>query len=57
MIREMTISLDKKDKSEGITKKILQPKVMEEHVAELFAKIYDADAVMNEPTSKIYQVI
>ena len=30
---------------------------MDENVATLFIKIYDADAVMNEPTSKINKVI
>jgi uncharacterized membrane protein YccC len=56
-IREMTKSLDKKNTSIGICKKILQPEGMKENVAVLFKKIYDADAIMNEPTSKINNVI
>jgi uncharacterized membrane protein YccC len=56
-IREMTNSLDHKYESERVNKKILQPEGMNEHVAALFIKIYDADAIMNEPTSKINNVI
>ncbi|MEH6991118.1 FUSC family protein [Neobacillus drentensis] len=56
-LREMTISLENKDKNKLACKKILQPEVMNENVAALFIKIYDADAIMNEPTSKINNVI
>ena len=56
-IREMTISLDSKDKNNWVCKKILQPEVMNENVAALFKKIYDADAILNEPTSKVNKEI
>lgn len=56
-LREMTTSLENKDKNKLAWKKILQPEVMNENVAALFKKIYDADAIMNEPTSKINNVI
>ncbi|MFY0779583.1 FUSC family protein [Peribacillus simplex] len=36
-------------------KKILQPDQMTEEVEELFMKIYNADAIMNEPVKKIDQ--
>ncbi|MBV7505422.1 FUSC family protein [Bacillus sp. sid0103] len=56
-VREMAHSLGKKDKSEGGTKKILQPVEVDEKVVHLFTKVYDADAIMNEPISKINQTI
>lgn len=56
-IREMAQSLDHKKKGESFSKKILQPSVMDEKVAQLFTIVYDADAIMNEPTSKINQTI
>ena len=56
-VREIAHSLGHKDKSERVSKKILQPVEMDEKVAHLFTKIYDADAIMNEPTSKINQTI
>jgi uncharacterized membrane protein YccC len=55
-IREIANSLDLKNKSESVSKKILLPEEMKESVLQLFAKITDADAIMNEPTSKINQV-
>ncbi|MEH7252728.1 FUSC family protein, partial [Neobacillus niacini] len=54
-IREMMFSLDNKNKQ--VCKKVLQPEGMNENVAALFKKIYDADAIMNEPTSKINKEI
>jgi uncharacterized membrane protein YccC len=56
-IREIANSLDLKNKSESVSKKILLPEEMKESVLQLFAKITDADAIMNEPISKINQVI
>ncbi|WP_338472964.1 hypothetical protein R4Z10_09685 [Niallia sp. XMNu-256] len=56
-IREVTNSLDYKNRKKRRSKKILQPEGMDDHVAALFRKIYDADAVMNEPTSKINKEI
>ncbi|MBM7651186.1 FUSC family protein [Neobacillus cucumis] len=56
-IREIAHSLDLKNKNESVAKKILLPEKMDEAVLELFKKISDADAIMNEPTSKINQVI
>ena len=37
--------------------KILQPEENDQAVERLFSKIYDADAIMNEPISKINQDI
>ncbi|MEH7502800.1 FUSC family protein [Neobacillus drentensis] len=54
---EMAHSLDQENKSESLSKKILQPPKMDERVVQLFTKVYDADAIMNEPTSKINQTI
>ncbi|WP_045521449.1 FUSC family protein [Neobacillus niacini] len=56
-IREIANSLDLKNKSESVSKKILLPEEMDESVLQLFTKITDADAIMNEPASKINQVI
>ncbi|MFB5285219.1 FUSC family protein [Peribacillus sp. Hz7] len=57
-VREIANSLDqKKNKRKGVFKKILQPEELDEKVARLFTKIFDADATLNEPTSKINQVI
>ncbi len=36
---------------------IHQPDQIDESIEQLFSKIYDADAIMNEPTSKINRVI
>ena len=41
-----------KEKEKNITK-ILQPEQVDEGVKHLFSKIYNADAIMNEPMSKI----
>ncbi|MDR7236887.1 FUSC family protein [Neobacillus drentensis] len=56
-IRKMAHSLDQKTKRESFSEKILQPSEMDEKVAKLFTIVYDADAIMNEPTSKINQTI
>ncbi|NHC41480.1 FUSC family protein [Bacillus sp. MM2020_1] len=56
-VREMAYSLGQKDKSERVSQKILQPVDMDEKVIHLFTKVYNADAIMNEPTSKINQTI
>ncbi|MFL6562987.1 MAG: FUSC family protein, partial [Bacillus sp. (in: firmicutes)] len=56
-VREMAGSLGQKDKRERLSKKILQPVEMDEKVVDLFTKVYDADAIMNEPTSKINKTI
>ncbi len=50
-------SFDQKDQNEREFKKILQPDKMDETVRRLFAEIYDADAIMNEPISKINRVL
>jgi uncharacterized membrane protein YccC len=49
-VRALVHSLDRK-KREPI--KILQPKETDQEVDRLFTKIYDADAIMNEPISRI----
>lgn len=54
-IRVLANSLDRKSKTEPL--KILQPKDMDEHTRMLFTKVYDADAVMNEPVAKINRVV
>ena len=54
-VREIAQSLNQKNSS--LPKHILQPAMMDDKVAQLFSKIYDADAIMNEPTSKINQEI
>ena len=51
-IQRLAHSLDRK-KSEPM--KILQPKETDQAVNRLFSKIYDADAIMNEPISRINQ--
>ncbi|HEY2421790.1 MAG TPA: FUSC family protein [Neobacillus sp.] len=56
-VRYLANSLDQKNKSESVVKKILQPKEINETIVQLFTKIYDADAIMHEPTSKINQVL
>ncbi|WP_394238380.1 FUSC family protein [Niallia oryzisoli] len=55
-VREIAHSMDRR-KKEGTPKQILQPNDMDESVANLFVAIFDADAVLNEPNSKIEQVI
>jgi uncharacterized membrane protein YccC len=54
-VRGLADSFNKKNK--GVYEKILQPSEMNKEVSRIFAKIYDADAVMNEPTAKINQTI
>lgn len=54
-VRKLANSLDPNYESDG--KKILQPEQMDQSTARLFSIIYDADAVLNEPNSKINQVI
>ncbi|WP_043932646.1 FUSC family protein [Bacillus sp. EB01] len=56
-IREIANSLDQKNRKESVSEKILLPEEMDESVLKLFKIITDADAIMNEPTSKINQVI
>ncbi|WP_035445561.1 FUSC family protein [Bacillus sp. UNC41MFS5] len=56
-IREMAHSLDLKTKNESVSKKMLLPEEMDESVLQLFKIITDADAIMNEPASKINHVI
>ncbi len=56
-VRQLAISLEQKNKGDILPEKILQPQEMDKKVAHLFEIIYDADAVMNEPTTKINQVI
>ncbi len=51
-VQALAHSLDRK-KSEPM--KILQPKETDQAVDRLFSKIYDADAIMNEPISRINQ--
>ncbi|MDF9763181.1 putative membrane protein YccC [Peribacillus simplex] len=51
-VRALAGSIASKTKNE---KKILQPDQMTEEVEELFMKIYNADAIMNEPVQKIDQ--
>jgi uncharacterized membrane protein YccC len=55
MVRELANSFDKKNK--GVYEKVRQPSEMDEEVSQLFAKVFDADAIMNEPTTKIDQDI
>ncbi|WP_231514805.1 FUSC family protein [Oceanobacillus salinisoli] len=55
-LREISKSLDKQQ-SRKASKKILQPDGMFGDVSQLFEKIYNADATMNEPASKINQAI
>ncbi|WP_423800932.1 FUSC family protein [Neobacillus sp. SAB-20_R2A] len=56
-VRKIANSLSKKNKSDTNSEVILQPEEMDASVAHLFKLIYDADAVMNEPTSKINQEV
>lgn len=51
-VRALAHSLDQK-KSEPL--KILQPNETDQAVDRLFSKIYDADAIMNQPISRINQ--
>lgn len=57
-IRELAIKLDGKGKGKQVCKEILQPEEMNDKVAALFVKIYDADAIMLEATlkNKVIQV-
>ena len=55
MVRALAHSFDKNEHT-GY-EMILQPSEMDEEVSQLFTKIFDADAVMNEPTAKINQAI
>ncbi|MHC0038327.1 FUSC family protein [Pseudoneobacillus sp. C159] len=54
-VRELADSFNRKNK--GVYEKILQPSEINIEVSRLFAKIYDADAIMNEPIAKINQAI
>ncbi|MCU9612753.1 FUSC family protein [Caldibacillus lycopersici] len=55
-LRNIANSLGEKTSNEA-WKKIIQPESVQPTVALLFSKIYDADAILNEPQSKINQVI
>lgn len=55
-VRELADSFDGK-KNKSTYEMIPQPNEMDDEVSQLFAKIYDADAIMNEPITKINQVI
>ncbi|WP_409272821.1 FUSC family protein [Neobacillus sp. SCS-31] len=52
-LREIAHSLDLKHRNEIPSKKLLLSEGMDETVLKLFKEITDADAIMNEPTSKI----
>lgn len=54
-VRQLANGFDKKNK--GVYERILQPSGMDDKVSQLFAKIYDAYAIMNEPTKKINQFL
>ncbi|MBS4194291.1 FUSC family protein [Lederbergia citri] len=54
-IRMMANSLNKRGNREN--KRILQPENMEMQVSQLFTTIYNADAVLNEPISKVKKSI
>jgi len=56
-LRKMTLSLDAKRKGHFTDQKILQPDVMDDQTAYLFKVIYDADAIFNEPASKVNKVV
>ena len=52
-VQALADSLDQRQKS--VPMKILQPKETDQAVDRLFSKIYNADAIMNEPISRINQ--
>ncbi len=54
-VQALTHSFDPKKTNKPV--KILQPEESDQAVEQLFSKIYDADAIMNEPISKINQDI
>jgi uncharacterized membrane protein YccC len=56
MVRELAHSFNRK-KNEGTYERILQPSELDKDVNQLFTFVYDADALMNEPTTKINQGI
>ncbi|MBB6444017.1 FUSC family protein [Bacillus benzoevorans] len=56
-VRHIAHLLDEKKKNSHPTKKILLPFEMDETVFGLFSRIFDADAVLNEPDKKIDLVI
>lgn len=53
--RMLANSLNKRDKREKIS--ILQPEKMEMQVSHLFSTVFNADAILNEPISKIKKTI
>lgn len=55
--RNIAQALDEKKKNRPPLKKVLLPQAMDERVFLLFSKIFDADAVLNEPDKKIDLVI
>ena len=56
MVRELAHSFNRKE-TDAAYKRILQPSELDEEVSQLFSMVYDADALMNEPVTKINQSI
>ena len=56
MVRELAHSFNRKE-TDAAYKRILQPTELDEEVSQLFSMVYDADALMNEPVTKINQSI
>ena len=54
-VRVLANSIDQRDPRHFVG--IHQPEQMDESIVQLFSKIYDADAIQNEPISKINRVI
>ena len=54
-VRVLANSIDQRDPRHFVC--IHQPEQMDESIVQLFSKIYDADAILNEPISKINRVI
>ena len=56
MVRELAHSFNWKE-TEAAYKRILQPSELDEEVSQLFSMIYDANALLNEPVTRINQSI
>ncbi|NHM32109.1 FUSC family protein [Neobacillus terrae] len=56
-LREIANRLNQKDRIDNDLKLILQPENISRPVAGLFSKVFEADAVLNEPVTKINKVI
>ena len=54
-VRVLANSIDQRDPRHFVS--VHQPEQMDESIVLLFSKIYDADAILNEPISKINRVI